>query len=82
MKSPGRNDGRGQGDQVDELRRFRRNRPESKALSTSEIAAGRRVRHPGDVLSIGQRVEASVRKIDHAARRIALSIKALAPVPK
>ncbi|HNU68383.1 MAG TPA: S1 RNA-binding domain-containing protein [Myxococcota bacterium] len=51
-------------------------------VHVSEIAAGRRVRHPGDVLSIGQRVEASVRKIDHAARRIALSIKALAPVPE
>lgn len=51
-------------------------------IHVSEIAAGRRIRHPGDVLSIGQHVETLVQKIDHASRRIGLSIKALAPAPE
>jgi small subunit ribosomal protein S1 len=51
-------------------------------VHVSEIAVGRRIRHPGDVLSIGDVVEASVLKVDHQARRISLSIKALQPVPE
>jgi small subunit ribosomal protein S1 len=51
-------------------------------VHVSEIAAARRIRHPGDVLSSGDMVEASVLKIDHSARRISLSIKALQPAPE
>ena len=51
-------------------------------VHVSEIAAARRIRHPGDVLAIGDLVEASILKIDHSSRRISLSIKALQPVPE
>jgi len=51
-------------------------------VHVSEIAVARRIRHPGDVLAIGDMVEASVLKIDPSTRRISLSIKALQPVPE
>ena len=45
----------------------------------SEIAAGRRLNHPGDVLRVGQRVQALVLAIDTEKRQIKLSIKQLIP---
>ena len=45
----------------------------------SEISSGKRIRHPGDVLSIGQAVEARILKVEDATRRIGLSIKVLQP---
>jgi small subunit ribosomal protein S1 len=45
----------------------------------SEIAAGRRLNHPGDVLRVGQRVQALVLAIDSEKRQIKLSIKQLIP---
>ncbi len=40
-----------------------------------------RVRHPGDVLSVGDAVEVIVLKVDRANRRVALSSKRLTPDP-
>lgn len=51
-------------------------------VHVSEIAIAKRIRHPGDVLSIGDSVEASILKIDQASRRIGLSIKALQTAPE
>jgi small subunit ribosomal protein S1 len=45
----------------------------------SEIAAGRRLNHPSDVLRAGQRVQALVLAIDAEKRQIKLSIKQLIP---
>lgn len=49
-------------------------------IHVSELS-WRRVRHPHDVLHIGQEVEAKVIKIDAKAKRIGLSLKALQPDP-
>lgn len=46
----------------------------------SELA-WRRVRHPGEILSIGQEVETSVIQLDRDDRRIGLSLKRLQPNP-
>jgi small subunit ribosomal protein S1 len=45
----------------------------------SEIAAGRRLNHPSDVLRAGQRVQALVLAIDGEKRQIKLSMKQLIP---
>jgi small subunit ribosomal protein S1 len=45
----------------------------------SEIAAGRRLNHPSDMLRAGQRVQALVMAIDPEKRQIKLSIKQLIP---
>jgi small subunit ribosomal protein S1 len=45
----------------------------------SEIAAGRRLNHPSDVLRAGQRVQALVLAIDTEKRQIKLSMKQLVP---
>jgi small subunit ribosomal protein S1 len=45
----------------------------------SEIAAGRRLNHPSDVLRAGQRVQALVLAIDPEKRQIKLSMKQLIP---
>jgi small subunit ribosomal protein S1 len=45
----------------------------------SEIAAGRRLNHPSDVLRAGQRVQALVLAIDAEKRQIKLSMKQLIP---
>jgi small subunit ribosomal protein S1 len=45
----------------------------------SEIAAGRRLNHPSDVLRAGQRVQALVMAIDPEKRQIKLSMKQLIP---
>ncbi len=45
----------------------------------SEIAAGRRLNHPSDVLRVGQRVQALVVAIDAEKRQIKLSMKQLIP---
>jgi small subunit ribosomal protein S1 len=45
----------------------------------SEIAAGRRLNHPSDVLRAGQRVQALVLAIDIEKRQIKLSMKQLIP---
>jgi small subunit ribosomal protein S1 len=45
----------------------------------SEIAAGRRLNHPSDVLRAGQRVQALVLAVDEEKRQIRLSIKQLIP---
>ena len=45
----------------------------------SEIAAGRRLNHPGDVLRAGQRVQAPVLGVDTEKRQIKLSMKQLIP---
>lgn len=49
-------------------------------LHVGEISWGR-INKPGDVLSVGQRVEARVLKIDSDKRRISLSLKQLQPHP-
>lgn len=49
-------------------------------IHVSELA-WRRVKHPREVLSVGQEVEAKVVKVDHEAKRIGLSLKALQPDP-
>lgn len=43
-------------------------------LHISELGAGRRVNHPSEVLSIGERVETTVLGIDLERRRISLSL--------
>jgi small subunit ribosomal protein S1 len=45
----------------------------------SEIAAGRRLNHPSDVLRAGQRVQALVLAIEAEKRQIKLSMKQLIP---
>jgi small subunit ribosomal protein S1 len=45
----------------------------------SEIAVGRRLNHPSDVLRAGQRVQALVLAIDQEKRQIKLSMKQLIP---
>ncbi len=45
----------------------------------SEIAAGRRLNHPGDALRVGQGVQALVLAVDQEKRQIKLSIKQLIP---
>jgi small subunit ribosomal protein S1 len=45
----------------------------------SEIAAGRRLNHPSEVLRVGQRVQALVLAIDAEKRQIKLSMKQLIP---
>jgi len=45
----------------------------------SEIAAGRRLNHPSDVLRAGQRVQALVVAVDPEKRQIKLSMKQLIP---
>jgi small subunit ribosomal protein S1 len=45
----------------------------------SEIAAGRRLNHPSEVLHAGQRVQALVLAVDPAKRQIRLSMKQLIP---
>jgi small subunit ribosomal protein S1 len=45
----------------------------------SEIAAGRRLNHPSDVLRAGQRVQALVLAVDTEKRQIKLSMKQLIP---
>lgn len=49
-------------------------------IHVSEISWGR-VRHPADVLCVGERVEAVVLAVDPDQGRIALSLKALKPDP-
>jgi len=49
-------------------------------IHVSEISWGR-VRHPADVLCLGQSIEAAVLSIDPDLGRIALSLKALRPDP-
>ena len=49
-------------------------------LHVGEISWGR-INRPGDVLSVGQQVEARVLKIDSDKRRISLSLKQLQPHP-
>lgn len=49
-------------------------------IHVSELA-WRRVKHPREVLSVGQEVEALVVKVDREAKRIGLSLKALQPDP-
>ncbi len=46
----------------------------------SEIAAGKRIQHPQDVLKIGQAVKALVLEIDNERRQLKLSLKQLVPV--
>jgi len=48
-------------------------------VHVSEIAADRRINHPGDVLHAGQRVKALVLAIDAEKRQVKLSIKQLIP---
>ena len=43
--------------------------------------AGSRVKHPADLLSVGQEIEARVLKIDTEKRRISLGLKQLQPQP-
>ena len=43
----------------------------------SQLAANRRVSHPGEVVSVGQEVQARVQSIDRVQKRVSLSIKAL-----
>ena len=50
-------------------------------LHVSEIVHGRRVMHPKDVLSVGDKVEVKLLELDPKSRRIALSMKALAKDP-
>jgi small subunit ribosomal protein S1 len=45
----------------------------------SEIAAGRRLNHPSEVLRAGQRVQALILAVDQEKRQIKLSIKQLIP---
>ncbi len=45
----------------------------------SEVAAGRRLNHPSEVLRVGQRVQALILAIDAEKRQIKLSIKQLIP---
>jgi len=40
-----------------------------------------RVKHPSDVVSVGDQVEARVLKIDHEKRRVSLGLKQLQPQP-
>jgi small subunit ribosomal protein S1 len=49
-------------------------------LHVADIAWGR-VNKPGDVLAVGQQIEAKVLKVDAAKRRIALGLKQLLPHP-
>jgi small subunit ribosomal protein S1 len=44
-------------------------------IHVSELS-DRRIRHPEDVVSVGQKVQATVLKLDHAAKRISLSLRA------
>ena len=46
-------------------------------VHVSQFASGRRVSHPGDVVSVGQEVQARVQSIDRVQKRVSLSIKAL-----
>ncbi len=45
----------------------------------SEVAAGRRLNHPSEVLRVGQRVQALILAVDAEKRQIKLSIKQLIP---
>ena len=45
----------------------------------SEIVADRRLRHPGDLLRVGQRVKALVLSVDPDRRQVRLSMKQLIP---
>jgi small subunit ribosomal protein S1 len=49
-------------------------------LHVADIAWGR-VNKPGDVLAVGQQIEAKVLKVDAAKRRIAIGMKQLLPHP-
>lgn len=40
----------------------------------SELGSGRRINHPKEVVSVGQKVEATVLRVDHEARRLSLSL--------
>jgi small subunit ribosomal protein S1 len=46
----------------------------------SEIAVGKRIQHPQDLLKIGQAVKALVLEIDNERRQLKLSLKQLVPV--
>jgi small subunit ribosomal protein S1 len=43
-------------------------------IHISELS-DQRIRHPEDVVSVGQKVQVSVLKVDHAAKRISLSLR-------
>lgn len=43
-------------------------------VHVSELGAGRRIKHPNEVLNIGDAVEVTVLSVDHEKRRIALSL--------
>ncbi|MDY6974132.1 MAG: S1 RNA-binding domain-containing protein [Thermodesulfobacteriota bacterium] len=47
----------------------------------SELSWTRKVRHPSEVLTLGNRVEAVVLNVDMEKRRISLSVKKLVPNP-
>lgn len=41
----------------------------------SKLGAGRRIKHPKEVVEVGQVIEASVREVDSSSRRISLSME-------
>ena len=43
-------------------------------LHISKLGEGQRIRHPQDVVSVGQQLEVVVEKIDQAERRISLAL--------
>ena len=50
-------------------------------IPISEMARGRRIIHPSDILDVGEEVEAEVIKVNPEKRKISLSLKALQPDP-
>jgi small subunit ribosomal protein S1 len=50
-------------------------------IHVSEMSWTRSVRHPSQILNVGESVEVMVNELDAAARRISLSIKELEPNP-
>ncbi len=50
-------------------------------IHVSELSWSKRVRHPKDILSVGERVEVVVIGVDEEKRRISLSLKQVEPNP-
>ncbi|RLC52253.1 MAG: 30S ribosomal protein S1 [Candidatus Cloacimonadota bacterium] len=50
-------------------------------IPISELALGRRINNPSEVVEIGDLVEAQILKINHEKKKISLSLKALQPDP-
>ncbi|MBT9559034.1 MAG: S1 RNA-binding domain-containing protein [Myxococcales bacterium] len=50
-------------------------------VHVSEMSHERRIRHPSDLVKAGDRVKVAVLDVDHAGRKLALSMKALAGDP-